>query len=304
MNSRDFSLYERCGRLPSLVNLFEPGQLPIREAAKRYFERGVRYRFSGVENVPQQIREEFVEEASTRGFEYPPGEPYYLAQDHASWLDTVLRLLPSLAVEHCPIIGLEDEYIEVDAYVDGRDAHIFRVSSRFDTKVRWPELFLIGLYDSITVHTFLLPATTKGRLLSPASMAYAHPLTGDLRLARLEGGAFSPSWKRVGRWEVEDSSWEEWNLGINRDRCLGRIYQSHQIAAEYTPEHLQDIKRDAAQIIAALKMPQPRKREVCDGCMYMGLCHGGKDERDSYMRADEAVSRLWAGKGLLPVLRG
>ena len=281
----DFSRFEFCPRLPSINRLIQPLQLPIREAVRRYFLNGVKSFYGNDPDPWDAIPQAFLVEAAEVGYEYPKGEPYVIAQDHACWLEGALHLLPAIDLQPIPAIKLDDEYIAVDGYVQNGGAHLFRVLDSFDEKVRWPEILLLENYDPVTIHTFRLPrVSSRGRLLSPASMAYAHPISKEMRLARLEGEgkAFTSSWKQIARWEMADVVWEEWEAGIVKDKCLGQIYRTHQVQAQITEEYLSDIRRDARMILAAIEKPQPRQRETCESCMFLGYCHGGESERRQY----------------------
>jgi hypothetical protein len=285
MKASELSHYEFCPRLPSLIRIIEPNQFPIREAVKRHFERGVGLLYSGFQDPWIAVPAEFLIEAADRGYVYPEGNPYAIAQDHGCWLESVLRLLPDIHLEPLPPVSVDGNDVEISGYKRGFEAHLFRVVDSFDDKVRWPELLLIGQYETVTIHQLRLPRLSSGRLLSPAAMAYAHPMTGQLRLARLEGEgkAFNPSWKRLGRWEMSDITWEDWAEGISRDKCLGQIYQSHEAGAEFSQDDLDGVRRDAAMMFRYMDRQQPRQRETCGTCMYHGYCHGGEVERRRYM---------------------
>ena len=307
LNSSDFSDFEFCGRLPKLKKDWEPPRWKVREAVERYFERGLRYLTSGIPDAAMIISQEFLMEAGERGYQYPQGEPYVLAQDYASWLDGALRIIPQLDLQPLPLLGVEDHYVQVDGYAEGNHAHIFRVSHDFDTVARWPEMMLFGHFDPITVHLFKLPTAAAGRLCSPLSMAYRHPMTGGLRISRLEGEqkAFNQSWKRVGRWELE-ASWEEWMTGIEKDQCLKSIYRSHEYSPDINPDVAEEsqrtIRRDMSHIISAIDKPQPRKREFCRSCSMIGLCHGSAEERNEYVKSNgENLQEMRSVKSLVSI---
>lgn len=306
MNASRLSQFEFCGRLPSLSLLYEPIQLHVHDAAVRYFERGVRYRYGGVQNPAETIREEFIHEAIDRGFTYPDGDPYVITHDHASWLEGVIHLLPSIIGEPIPVIPIEDDFIEVDGILSNGVPHIFRVVRGFNEEVLWAENVLSLIYPEIVVHTFKLPAVSRsstetvvGRLHSPACMSYVHPLMGTIRLAHIGSEKkFGKNWKRMARWEDQTITWEEWRLGIERDQCLGEIYRSHRAVVDAHPG---DIRADIAHIIAAIDKPQPRLRERCRQCEFCELCHGGEDGRHAYRAADEVLRRMRTAEADLDV---
>jgi len=281
MNSHHLSQFEFCPRLPGLDLAGPPPQEPVREAVKRQFAAGVKQVLTAAD-LTAPI--DFLTEASTAGFLYPSGDPFTLAQDYSCWLDGVLRIVEELGLRLIPIpplqvgpgarIQVETAY---DSPVDGT-LHLFLIGSDADAH-RWPLLLSQLLQPvAIQVHLFPLPSARGGRLSTPLTIAYRHPLTGTLRLATLDGEkGFSPKWLRVGRWE-EGFEWGEWREGINRDQCMEQIYQHRLIYPRLEPEQLKEIRGDALAIINAIPFPHPRLREACTICPYSTICHSPEED--------------------------
>lgn len=286
MKSSDFSKFEFCPRLVNISKTKEPVSLPVRDALKRFFSKGVE---ESLLDLPQTAVEGFLEEAGRRGFIYPQTyDVYTLAQDFACWLDGALKIVDELMLKGlrpCPPLKIGSEKIQLDGYLEAGVLHIFRVGTDVEGD-KWDTL-IGSLYSpqEIQIHTFLLPGVRGNRLLSPLVIAYRHPTMNLYRLSKLDGerGAFSAAWRRVGRWEDPSFSWPEWRAGIDKDQCLDRIYKQTSITQFENPE---EIKTDMQVMMSFFDSDWPRKRETCTSCMYLKLCHGDKYERASYLTLD------------------
>jgi hypothetical protein len=282
MNSSDLSKWEFCARLPELERLKTPDRFPIREAAKRHFFRGVAQVLSTKESTAVY---DFLGDAASSGFIYPAGEAYYMAQDYACWIEGALSLVAewNLEVRALPGIKVESNIVRVDnAYVDSDDMiQIFRVSDAEVGEEKWDSsIALLHEPKEIRIHSFHLPSLRKGRLSSPLVTGYRHPSKSFqiVRLAPLEGESFNAKWTRCTRWE-ERFSWVNWREGIDKDQCMDRIYLSESLPAT---SKLDEIRKDAAEILAVIRNPSPRKREVCPRCLYHRYCHGDEHERSLF----------------------
>lgn len=259
---RELSDYEKCARLPQLSSKWVPHHWPVREAVKRYIEER-----QGED--PELVADDFLYEAANSGFLYPEGEPFELAKDYSSWIDGALRLLAE---------GSRPDVVRV-------------VSDLGDHRLRWPELvkMAVELYPVVEVVQIKLPSIRKHRLLSPLSLVYRHPMTGELRLARVdkEQKAFSNAWQRIGRWEMPEFSWQEWRQGIDRDRCMDQVIERYQVPTISYQER-QKVLNDIEHISVALAKPlHPRLWEACENCIFNGYCHGDKSgfDRKTVLRA-------------------
>lgn len=283
MNSRNLSQFEFCPRLPALAIAGPPPLQPIRDATKHYFSRGVREVLSGGSITAPT---DFLNEAAYAGFLYPSGDPYTLAQDYSCWLDGALRIVEELGLQLRPLptlafpnrlhIGVENAYLDSLGSL-----HLFLIGSDAEEE-KWP-LLLAQLAEPLVIelHLFPLPSARGGRLSTPLTIAYRHPLTGSLRLAALDDEkGFSPKWTRVGRWE-EEFRWGDWRDGIDRDQCIHQIYRPFTIYPERDPDALREIREDAAAIAAAIPLPQPRLRENCPICPYNTICHADRAEKET-----------------------
>lgn len=286
IRATDLSLAEKCYRLPQLIwQGQEPIRIPVREAAKRAFYEGLRY-LSSSDAVEQGV-DGFLTEAAGRGYEYPADcDVYTLARDFGSWLDGALRIVleQQLGTRRVKPVMVGTDMIDLGA-ISGADrtAHFFHVSSRLDYKgLRWPELLLIACGSSmnVSVHKINLPQVSKGRLQSPLCLSYKHPMISDqYRLAPVwsrSEGRFNGKWKRVGRWEIDGMSWQEWRVGIDRDQCLNQIYQRYDLQPEdfLRPDQVDSVLRDAEMTLDALKSElAPRKQEACRDCLMRTSCH-------------------------------
>lgn len=251
----ELSEYEKCARLPQLSAKWEPQRWPVRDAVKRYIAERIG-------DDPEIAADDFLLEAANRGYLYPEGEPYELAKDYASWIDSALRLLAE---------GPRPDVVRV-------------VSDLGDRRLRWPELVKIAveLYPVVEIVQIKLPPTRKHRLLSPLSLVYCHPMTGEMRLARVdkEQKAFSNAWERIGRWERPEISWQEWRAGIDRDRCMDQIMERYTVTTLGYQER-QKILNDIEHISVSIDKPlHPRKWEACENCIFNGYCHGDKSGYD------------------------
>lgn len=312
LTAQAFSDYEFCPRLVQLGQLVEPPSWPVRHAVKRYLLSGVRQLLAGEspDAVCWEVPTAFLDEAGDRGFEHAvpllahDRNAYTLMRDYACWLEGALRLVAELGLEVAPA---DPAYVEgtpvlLDCWTgqwEPKAAHTFRVTDRATAgfSPRWLELLasLDPAVARVLVHTFILPAPAKDRLPSPLCMAYAHPMTGHLRLAThgREKVTFTQSWKRVARWETENTGametilWPEWREGIARDECLEKCYRKEavELALAGDAEFRRELMRDAGQIVAAMGRPGEavRKRELCPRCYMRGYCHPRDDEeRESY----------------------
>ena len=296
LTGKDFQDYEKCARLPILNQMFEPPQLNVREAVKAYFSEGIRLVQLGEENVAERVSVEFLREAAERGYEYSAkAENYTLAQDYGSWLESSLQLAPIFHAPRLPPIEFSGLQIYVDGYDAGRPV-LFRAQRDFSREPRWPEMLLSCFYDEVDIHVFKLPAAASGRLLSPLSMAYRHPLTGGLRIAPLGGEkSFNHTWKRVGRWEIQ-ANWQEWYDGIGRDKCLDACYQSYTLESQLDDHAKAQMLQDVLAISKDLNANHPRKRESCRTCEFKGFCHGDAEMKKEFLppvrRMEETIDSL------------
>lgn len=306
LTAQEFSDYEFCPRLVHLSRAgVEPASLPIRHAVRRSLVQAVRElaRGESAASVAWEIPQLFMEEASNRGYDHAipllafDRNAYTLIRDYACWLEGAVYLMDELALDLLPVDPVQvDRYpIALDCWQDRLHldrAHTFRLVDRAsaDPRPKWLEL-LSSLHPEIceiTVHSFILPSPVKDRLASPLVLAYAHPMTGSLRLAPRdkEKLSFTQSWKRIARWETENTGaietilWPEWREGIERDQCLDRCYMEHVL--DFT-ERDDTVRRDAIAIARDIdKGGGVRKREMCPRCMMRGYCHGSEEERQSY----------------------
>ena len=272
--AQDFSDFEKCARIPKIRKQWEPVRWPVREAVKEFF-------YNGLLRDPEQVSDEFLSEAAGRGFEYPEGDPYTLAKDYSSWLDGALRIITErITAEPIEPFQLGADRFQINGFMSGSGLHIVHVVSEFGHKTRWPELIAlaVGEFAEVTVHHVKLPPIKKRRLHSPLSMSYRQPMTGGLRLARLdtEKTSFGPSWKKVGRWEVPEISWQEWRLGIDKDRCIESILETYTVQG-LKSEEKRRVLNDIEHIQVSMSKPvHPRKWEMCESCLFKGVCHDSK----------------------------
>jgi hypothetical protein len=294
IDAQDLSRAEHCLRLPGLLREYEPFRLPVREAIKQRFEVGIRTLTDA--DMPERCREEFLAEAAGRGFEYPEkAEVYVLANDYASWLEGALHLAQEQPYNLGPLglVDLGGTSIRLSGYSDRAGAaHFFRVTPAFDGyRLHWPELlaFSLGNYPRAVVHRYRLPQSREGRLPSPLCLAYRHPMTGRLRVARRdkEKVSFSKTCKRVARWEETDIDWPEWRTGIDLDQAMSLCYDEVTFENELTSAEAREIRKDADAMLSAIEKKQPRKREGCHGCMMNLYCHGTARDREDYVRIEQ-----------------
>ena len=287
----DCSLFERCPKLPGLRRRFEPSRFPVRDVVKEYFKSGVRAIFAGESPAPTVWR--FTDEAAGRGYVYPDGEPYTLAQDFAVWLDGSLRLVQELGTdrEQLPLARIGSTQVHVDAWKDSVGViHIYRaVSSLGNQTPRWAELAVAAFNpeSEIIIHQFHLPQARNGRVHSPLSIGYQHPKVANapIRLARLDKeNNFRNTWKKIGRWELPDISWAEWREGIDKDQCMGMIQEEFQ-GLMLDESEARALKGDLERMAVVMEKPDiwPRFREACQGCVYRGLCHPTRDSIREYV---------------------
>lgn len=314
LSSQSLSDAEFCMRLAMLHSAYQLGRLPVREAAKEHFYRGIAAIVAETKDVPDSQSSAFIDQASSPGFTYPEGDHYILASDYFSWLDGALRLVEEQSAKGLhplPLIPLEGHHLAADnAYEDSQGGvHVFRVSSDLgNDRVHWPELlaFLASKAWTLKVHTYRLPAARNGRLPSPLCLAYVHPLGTQIRLARLdkEKVAFTTKWKRRGRWEMPEIEWKEWRKGIDLDQCMALICEERTVALP-SPEEADEIQKDAALMVRQLTIFEemtleerlagyPRHREACQSCLFERFCHGAGEERNAYVRrgSEEALHAL------------
>lgn len=271
MNASLLSDWEFCARLPRLKLCDPLDRPPVRDAVKECFA-------FGLEHTPEEAAEKFIDGATT-GYIYPSGEPYTLAQDYAAWLDGALRVIGEPRLQPLAPVTISGQEFDCGAYADSGQIVAYRVVSSFDYSPRWPDLLILAQYEqALTVRLVRCPPARDGRLPSPLNLGYRHPATGSIRLARLHGEkvSFGNSWKRIGRWELPDATWQEWRVGIERDQCMNLI------SAEVTLEPRKDgreILRDAARIVEEFSSGPlaaiPKHREGCASCHYREICHAG-----------------------------
>lgn len=277
MNASLLSDWEFCARLPRLKLADPLQQPPVREAVKDCFAYGISLLAEGSQNASQEAAQKFIDGAMS-GYAYPSGEPYTLAQDYATWLDGALRVVEEFRTRLQPLapVTINGQELDCGAYADSGQIVAYRVTTSFDYSPHWPDFLIQGQYEQpLTVRLLRLPSARDGRLPSPLSLGYRHPATGLIRLSRLTGEkvSFGPSWKRVGRWEI-DASWEEWRTGIDRDECMGLVYAEKELEPT---EDAKDILRDAERIVEEITSGSldslARHREGCQSCAYRLVCH-------------------------------
>lgn len=308
LTAQHFSDWEFCPRLVQLLPVIEPGAWPVRRALSRYLHSAIEQFSFGhpADRVAYNVPGEFLDEAGTRGFEHaiPVAEiersVYTFMRDYACWLEGAIYLAHEV-IGHTTISSLRPIYVkgsDVDSSCwvesDRSDhGHVFRIADRPSTSYspHWPELLasLSGDLVEVAIHTFVLPAPTRDRIASPLCMAYAHPMTGQLRLATRGRETFSGNWKRLARWELNDTMpefrWPEWRLGIERDECLGRCYSEDIVDfIEQSSDDRRQLLRDAELIVDSIGHPSDgiRKHELCGRCMMRGYCHGDEASRHAY----------------------
>lgn len=268
MTSRHLSLYERCARLPTLLQLEDSPPEPIRDATRRFFELGLHQIFTGLD-VTTPI--DFLS-AAAHGFLYPPNsDPYTLAQDYACWIDGALRLVEELGLRAWvaePLQLSPDTALTLSgAWRTHSALHLFLIGDSLNS---WPVWTAQLAHHSIHVYSFTLPSVRDGRLRSPLTTCYKHPTLNLLRLATLDTErGFSPKWSKIARWEDSTFTWPEWREGINRDRCLNKIVTHVELEGVEDDE----LRQDALAIINSSSTPAPRLREACTNCQFKGVCH-------------------------------
>lgn len=293
--AQDFSDFERCARIPKIRKQWEPERWPVREAVKQFF-------YDGLLDDPESVADRFLIEAAGRGFQYPEGEPYDLAKDYSSWIDGALRLVTEgLAPEPLPAFKFEGDLISLNGFSAEGAWYVVEVVSNLGERLRWPNIIAQLMDQPVTIVQVKLPQVTKRRLQSPLSLAYKQPITGQLRLARLDSEkiSFGPAWKRIGRWEVPEIHWSEWRSGIERDRCYAMIV-SAQPGRDLSKDEKRKALNDIEHMMIEMSKVHPRKWETCETCTFKGVCHDGKRGfiRKTVQRA--TVQREDAGEVSIP----
>lgn len=310
LSAEDVSRWELCSRLPSLYSSYT-GSWPVREAAKRAFYEGLSVRPA----APELMEAKFLTDAASAGYIYPStADPYLCARDHGSWLSGAIHLASELDLH--PVKRVPGCPVKVNAYEDSLGGiHLFRAVESVTTpfRLRWPEYTVAAYYHPalLTTHLVRLPRVTNdGRLHSPLSRGYRHPLTGNYRLARLDSDkAFSTQWIRRGRWEAEEVdgiSWEEWRRGIDLDCCMEQCI-SHVDVPLPDPILLAGIRSDLDRAITESGQPVttlPRKREMCAACIVRDVCHRPDSNGDDHgirNNENEGVHPVLPAQAALPV---
>ncbi len=304
-----FSQFEYCPRYPSIFRNFEPPQWPIREAIKQFMAMGIRGIMAG--EAPELTVERLLASGASPGFTYPQGEPYIVVQDHACWLEGVLRLIQEECgmLDQLPVypIGNGENHVHIEGWRGEGGVHIFRASANFespeDRTVQWPELCALALSgDEVFVHVFRLPSLRNGRILSPLVMAYQHPAIDNIRyrIARLyDEPEFGKNWKKIARWEIQPSvSWEEWRIGIERDKALPQIREVYSVSPILDEYERKRLIYDIDKMCSAMEMSNtyPRFREACQRCVFQGLCHGDQESRSQYRVANPDEFKILEAK--------
>lgn len=319
----DISRWDMCPRLPAAYKQYGD-RWPIREAAKRQFYSALSVR----PYDPELAETHFLTLAASDGFEYPThADPYKCARDHGSWVSGALHLVeeleltPTRRVRECPV--------SVRVFSDPVGGlHLFRVVESFHApaRIRWPELVVAAFYSPafLTTHLVALPrVSADGRLHSPLSWCYRHPLTGHYRLARHGSEKdFASKWRRMGRWQAQDEdqlSWSEWREGVDRDQCLGKCITHWEVTLP-EPGECKEIRAEVQAVLGQLQeggTVTPRKREMCHTCIGKNVCHPsrvgepeidgttcgngkGSHERDRIGDADQSVSAMRGNQSTVP----
>jgi hypothetical protein len=298
----ELSLFETCPRLPQISRIYEPPRYPIREGIKQYLEQGIRALMFGGGN-PEDMRNLFIGTASSPGFIYPKNaEPFILASDHADWLEGALELIKAEfePMQLMPVYKIGNYQLHIEGWLDkDENVHLFRAKANLlERKLYWPEIAALALTGKeVSIHVYRLPSVREGRLVSPLNMAYKHPTFNvNLRLARLyDEPEFNKNWKKVARWEVSPAiKWEEWALGIERDKCLDQIRETFTISPILDAQGRDKIRFDIEHMCAVMEKPHiwARFREACQSCYFSKLCHGDEASRDEYKIVDpEALEK-------------
>jgi hypothetical protein len=300
------SQFEQCPRLPILAGSVLPPAVNIRESVRREFSRSIGRLVAG--EPPKAVAED-AEQAILRSvaegeIAIAGGDVYTLARDHASWLAAAVEIAAEVSpplLKPCADV----QGVALSAYSTRDGIHVFRVGSGA-TEADW-NVLLCQTIAPVTVHTLVLPSVRHRRLPSPLNMGYAHPLTGQIRLARRDGEkAFGPKWKRLGRWERDDIRWEEWRAGLDADCCFEDVVIAQDFP-QMDPEEAEALLRDMAALLVDINMYSeeplesrlklwPRRREACAGCLYRAWCHGSQLERRSYAATTALGTPACAGR--------
>lgn len=298
------SRWEQCHRIPRLLRQIVPIQPPVRSEIAQLLQSAVRQ-----DHTPAELRDAFIRHAAQPGFSYPKAVDYYvLAHDYATWIEGAAELIAEQRLELGPLQPLalcevKPHQIHVDGWLDSQGiVHIWRLTDSFPTSdkpdaytAHWPEMVAQAATKApCCVHLFRLPSVRLSRLPSPLVMAYEHPMTGQIRLHRInaEGKGFNKSWKRKARWEYQDEmNWQEWRDGIERDQCLDTICRDYLLPA-IDVEGRKEIKHDLRAICEVISgvTKLPRKRESCDRCEYSDWCHGSERDRKDFQTVEEMHS--------------
>ena len=228
----DLSRWEFCARLVPTYRDVLPLDLTVRRAAMESLPPAIRALLSGVpaDRVADTAVAQYLESAAYPGYLYPKGVNHHdVARDHASWLDSAIRLVDELNLLRpipLPNLHVDGHSVSVDGWIGPDEAiHTFRVtrSPEADPSPRWPELVAhaLGTGRALIRHSIPLPGIERYRLASPIATGFLHPLTGQVRLAKIDnetGKKFGVGWKRIGRWELPEVPWSEWRDGLDRDQ--------------------------------------------------------------------------------------
>ena len=302
LNANLISRWEQCHRLPHLLTKVSPVHPLVRLELAKMLQVAVRQLQISRDSVAEMTRDEFLRRAAEPGFTYPNAADYYvLAHDYASWMEGAVHLIAEQLdtigpMQPLAVCEIDKSRIQVDGWMDANGiVHIWRMVDKLpsedsdDYSPHWPEMVAQACTRAAcVVHLYRLPAVRLSRVSSPLCLAYEHPMTGQMRLARFnraEGKNFNRDWKRKARWEYQgEVSWQDWRDGIERDQCIEQVARDY-IIAELEPEEIKSIKHDLRAICDLLsgKQKLPRKRESCGRCEYLRYCHGRDRDRKDFV---------------------
>lgn len=304
------SRWEQCHRLPKLLTQVAPVNPLVRVELAKMLQVAVRQLQIDSDSVADFTRDEFLRRAAEPGFTYPKAADYYvLAHDYASWMEGAVHLITEQLTAIGPmrplaVCDIDAHRITVDGWIDANGTvHIWRLVNTLpsgdtedDYRPHWPEMVAQTFTKAACVmHLYRLPAVRLSRVNSPLCLAFEHPMTEQMRLARLnrsEGKSFNKEWKRKARWEYVDGiAWQDWRDGIERDQCIEQIARDY-ILAELEPDERKSIKHDLRAICDLLsgKQKLPRKRESCGRCEYLRYCHGGESDRKDFVPLETVLA--------------
>lgn len=287
LSAAKLSTLQRCPRQYALEREYRLARIRPKLLLEKLLRQAIFELSNGGDKtlITKEATTRYLETAARPGLD-TPADPYTLARDHCSIIQTVVEAVSRLVLLVVKPAPKAENWL-LDSWIDELGTlHKWVVVDKWDEDTRWRELHSWDVFGDcaavaagMDLHVIEIGSQRRGHQHTPWCRTYKHPvIPNKMRFRKLDGTPLESSWTPVWYQNSDKNEPGIWVDLMEADR-LELIH--HVSIKEPSVFHVEGFHRE----IAALVEPGPWQsimlsRPACDWpvvCPWQPVCYGPQD---------------------------